>query len=124
MLFDTKKFSMAALLMLLALPAQAEVGRDAWVDSMSTALPTAFCQSQQYFMQCFKVSQQECVDSATAATRVCLEKNRSKMPAVFTREDGRQWGGVVGGCAGEAYEISLINRRIDSDRCNDPKNWI
>jgi hypothetical protein len=46
------------------------------------------------------------------------------MPAVFTREDGRQWGGVVGGCAGEAYEISLINRRIDSDRCNDAKNWM
>ena len=123
MITMVKRCGLAGGLLLLASSVYAEVSRDAWIESMKTALPTAFCQSHQYFRQCFQVTQQECVDTASAAALSCLERNKSQMPAVFTREDGRQWGGVVGGCAGSAYELTLSKKRISSDLCNDENNW-
>ena len=102
----------------------AEVSKEAWINSMSTALPTAFCQTNQYFRQCFNVSQTECEETAMSATRVCLKKYKDKIPDTLTQpKDGTYWGRIVGRCAGEAYEITLLKKRISNQRCNDPNSW-
>lgn len=101
-----------------------EVSKEAWIDSMSTALPTALCQADQYFRQCFDVSQAECEETAMSATRVCLQKYKDKIPNTLVQpKDGTYWGRIVGSCAGEAYELTLRKKRINDKRCNDPNNW-
>ena len=110
----------------LPLYAQAvEVNKTDWVNSMTTALPTTFCNSSQYFRQCFSVSAQECEETATSATRVCLNKSINDIPNILIQpKDGTHWGSIVGKCAGEAYEISLIKKRINNPKCNDISNWL
>jgi len=100
------------------------VSKEAWIDSMSTALPTAFCQPDQYFRQCFDVAQTECEESAMSASRVCLQKYKDKIPNTLTQpKDGAYWERIVGSCAGEAYEMTLRKKRISDRRCSDPNNW-
>ncbi len=101
-----------------------EVSKDVWIDRMSTALPTAFCQRDQYFRQCFDVSQTECEETAMSASRVCLQKYKDQIPDIFIQpKDGTYWGRIIGSCAGEAYEMTLLKKRISNKRCNDPNNW-
>ncbi|MFO8052734.1 MAG: hypothetical protein R6U54_02075 [Candidatus Omnitrophota bacterium] len=101
-----------------------EVPKDSWVDSVSTALPTAFCQSHQYFRQCFKISQVECEETATSATRVCINKFKDKIPNVLQQpEDGNYWGSIIGKCTGETLETTLIKKRISNPKCDNPDNW-
>lgn len=112
------------LLLISASANSAEVSKEAWINSMSTALPTAFCQADQYFRQCFDVSQVECGETAISATRVCLQKYQDKIPDTLTQpKDGTYWGRIIGSCAGEAYEIALRKKRINNQKCNDPNNW-
>ena len=88
------------LLFVLLISASAnsqEVSKEAWISSMSTVLPTVFCQSGQYFRQCFDVSQGECEETAMSATRVCLQKYKDKIPDTLTQpKDGSYWGTIIG----------------------------
>ena len=115
------------LALFVALPSTAgaaEVAKAVWMDSMSTALPTMFCEQSMYFRQCFKVTAAECEATAASATRICLAKSQAQIPDVLMQpKDGTQWGTVVGQCAGEAYEITLVKKRVSTDRCNDPAHW-
>ncbi len=101
-----------------------EVSKEAWLEGMSTALPAAFCNSSMYFRQCFEISQEECEDMAASTTRICLKKYQDQLPKVLVQpQDGTRWGQAVGACAGEAFEVALIKKRINSDRCNNVDNW-
>ena len=116
---------LVAFLFCMATPANAgEVSKEVWINAMSTALPTAFCQSHQYFRQCFEVTAIECEDTASSAARICLERYKDTIPNVLNQpKDGNYWGRIIGTCAGETYEITLQKRRISSKKCNDPANW-
>ncbi len=101
-----------------------EVSKDDWINGMSTALPAYFCKADQYFRQCFKVTQIECEKTALSTTRICLAQNKDKIPTRLRQpEDGTQWGTVIGSCAGSAYEIALQKKRISNSKCNNPNNW-
>lgn len=120
------KIKLIALIALLSpLSSNAvEVSKTDWYNSMSTALPTAFCNSNQYFRQCFSVSAQECEETAASATRVCLNKNDNDIPSILVQpKDGTHWGTVIGRCTGEAYEITLAKKRINNAKCNNVSNW-
>ena len=124
---DSMRWGILVVIFVVLISATAnpgEVSKEAWIDSMSTALPTAFCQPDQYFRQCFDVSQTECEETAMSATRVCLQKYKDKIPNTLTQpKDGAYWGRIVGSCAGEAYEMTLLKKRISNKRCNDLNNW-
>jgi hypothetical protein len=101
-----------------------EVSKDDWISGMSTALPAYFCKADQYFRQCFKVTQTECEETALSSTRICLAQNKDKIPARLKQpEDGAQWGNEIGSCAGSTYEITLQKKRISNVKCNNPDNW-
>ena len=105
-------------------PYALEVTKDDWVRAMSTALPTAFCNPQQYFRQCFTVSAQECEETAATATRVCLNSYKDKLPQILHQpQDGTHWGTIIGRCAGEAYGITFTKKFINNARCNDVTQW-
>lgn len=101
-----------------------EVSKSDWFNGMSTALPTAFCNSKQYFRQCFNISAQECEETAASATRICLNKYKSEIPNILVQpKDGTHWGEIIGKCAGTAYGIALVKKTIDNAKCNDIKKW-
>lgn len=108
-----------------ALPAYAvEVGKADWIDAMTTALPTAFCNSGQYFRQCFKVSAQQCEETAASATRICINKFRSEIPEVLQQpKDGTYWGTKIGSCAGVGYEAALRKLQIKNEKCSNADYW-
>ena len=101
-----------------------EVSKEAWINSMSTILPTAFCQSKQFFRQCYEVTQAECEETAASATRICLGKYKEQIPDVLNQpKDGIYWGKIIGRCAGKAYSITLQEKFKKTKECNDPANW-
>ena len=114
-------------LFLLTLPFSTnalEVSKKSWIEGMTSALPTAFCNSSQYFRQCFHITAIECEETALSATRICIKENEDKIPDTLVQpEDGRKWGTKIGSCAGKAYELSLIKKRINNARCNNASNW-
>ena len=122
------RFFMAFIILLMASAVSAQestISKQQWLTYMQEKLPAAFCEGKQYFRQCFRVAESECLRVASNATRVCLGSNQDKIPNVLVQpRDGSHWGGIVGECAGNAYEASLLEKRIDSEKCNDVKNWI
>ena len=109
----------------LAFAQETTISKQAWINGMQEKLPVAFCQEKQYFRQCFTVSEGECLRVASNATRVCLGNKQDQFPDVLVQpKDGSHWGGIVGECAGNAYEAALLEKRINSDKCNDVNNWI
>lgn len=110
------------LLMLIASTSFAnEVSKNDWIKGISTALPIHFCKSDQYFRQCFNVTQIECEETALSTVRICLSQNKDSIPARLRQpEDGTKWGNIIGSCAGSAYEITLQKNHINNSKCN---NW-
>jgi len=51
-------------------------------------------------------------------------KNRDKIPNTLIQpKDGTHWGTIIGVCAGEAYELALIKKRISNKKCDNGENW-
>jgi len=91
---------------------------------MQSVLPSIFCKDKSYFRECFKVTARECEDEAIRVTRVCLQSKKTDIEANLKKDGGKAWGEKVGECAGQAYEISLKDKRTDTPKCNDIANWL
>src|SRR5512139_2364684 len=109
----------ALLCLLAAAPARAvEVAKAEWVETMKTALPTAFCVEGTPFRTCFKVTQEECEDAAASAVRLCLKKFQSQIPAKLKQpQDGEKWGQKVGECTGSSYAAALNKKKLNTKEC-------
>ena len=100
---------------------QVQVESEAWMAGMEESLPAYFCQSDQYFMQCFNVTQDECTSVTKQETRRCLDELAEQIPAVLEMpHEGRKWGTDVGRCAGSAYDRVMAEQRRNEPRCNGP----
>ena len=103
--------------------AETVVTKSAWMEMMKTALPNAFCSGKginRYFRECFKVTEDECIEEALRAVKVCFASIVDQIPEQLHQpDDGTSWGTKLGACAGRGYEISLISRRIDTADCKD-----
>lgn len=87
---------LAGCILAACVPAAAqEISKPAWIEHMKTALPVA-----------------------ASATRVCLNKFAHQFPENFRQpDDGSHWGGIVGECAGNAYESALRDNLLKSQEC-------
>lgn len=104
-----------------ATQAQNQVTAEAWTVGMMETLPDFFCQDDQYFMQCFEVTQSECQTVARQEAQRCLAEFADQLPARLTMpNDGREWGTEVGRCAGIGYDLQLAKRKLAAPRCNAP----
>jgi len=112
-------------LLIVSLPAYStEINKEDWMKEMTTLLPVIFCQSDQYFRQCFNVSAEKCEEAAASATRVCMGKYADQIPEILVQpKDGTHWGTELGNCAGVAYEYALVKQRKSEDICNDASHW-
>ncbi len=122
-----RKTLFSIIVVILLTPAMAgaqEVSKAYWIEAMQTALPTALCKSQQYFRQCFDISAVECEETAASATRICIGKVKNEIPEMLQQpNDGMRWGAKIGQCAGESFELVLIKKWKNTERCNNIENW-
>lgn len=119
----------AALFLSAAAAKQAEaesaVTKSAWLEAMKTAIPNAFCSGKglsRYFRECFKVTEDQCIEEALRAVKVCILSMTDQMPdELHSPDDGRTWGRKLGACAGTGFEIALklTGSHIDSADCKD-----
>jgi len=113
-----------ALLLLCTQVHAVEIDKTDWVSHMMTVVPVSFCQSDQYFRQCFDVTSEQCEETMTSATRVCLSNHESDIPDRLAQPDeGRHWGTVVGKCVGETYVATLASKHNSKAICFDPTHW-
>lgn len=114
---------LAALILLIAasapLAAQNQLDAQTWMEGMVNTLPNFFCQDDQYFMQCFEVSLDECREVTSRQTRRCVGELGDQIPTVLNMpDDGRKWGTEVGRCAGIGYDLELVERKSTTPACN------
>ncbi len=87
-------------------------------------LPTDLCKSEQYFRACFQVTEERCKQVVTEELDKCVTIHAATLPLVRDGQTGAAAGRVLGQCAGTAYDVRLIGKRIQSKRCNDPSQWV
>lgn len=75
-----------------------EVSKKDWMTSMQTLLPGHFCESSQYFRQCFDVSEAQCTETAASTTKACLTTFEPQMPDTLYQPSGWYKLGAEGGC--------------------------
>ncbi|WP_455375469.1 hypothetical protein [Kaarinaea lacus] len=101
-----------------------EVSKDYWVDTMKTALPTAFCQSMHFFRQCFDVNEDQCIETASLATKICIHKYITQIPDTLNQpKDGAKWSNIIGQCVGENYFATLSRIYKESQECDEMNFW-
>ena len=101
-----------------------EVSKNFWVESMRTALPRTFCQSMEFFRECFDVNEDQCIEAASLATKICLHKYINQIPdSLIQPKDGAKWGNIIGQCAGENYHQTLSRMFKNTKECNDMDYW-
>jgi hypothetical protein len=111
---------------LLVLVIACSPSKQQFIEQFEPATVALFCQPDQYFRQCFEVTEGECRELAKRTIRGCIERFEPTMPERFDSQSGEQVGRAIGECAGRDYENTLAqrNKRISSARCNDPAVWI
>jgi len=111
----------------LALPSTGkadEVSKDLWVEGMKAALPNALCQSMEFFRKCFDVDEDQCIEAASLATRICIHKYVNQIPETLIQpKDGAKWANIIGQCAGENYHQTLGRLFKDNSECTEIDYW-
>ena len=101
-----------------------EVSKEYWKDSMSTALPKAFCESIHFFRQCFDVNEVQCFETASLATKICLHKYINQIPDTLNQpKDGAKWSNIIGQCAGENFYATLQRKYKATAECDAINHW-
>jgi hypothetical protein len=96
----------------------AETPRDKWIGRMQSALPTALCAKGTAIRTCFSLTDEECEQSMSSATRVCIGNMINQIPETLRPDQGRSFGGNIGSCAAETYANVNRARYAPSDACD------
>ena len=75
---------------------ECRIDKKAWAELMTTALPAAFCKADSVFMQCYEMTQAQCLEATLPAAQQCIDE--TALPDSWTKGDGRKWGAVIGSC--------------------------
>jgi len=101
-----------------------EVSKDFWMDAMKSELPKTFCQSMEFFRECFDVSEDQCIEAASLATKICMHQYINQIPDTLVQpKDGAKWSNIIGQCAGENYHQTLNRMFKNTKECNEIDYW-
>ena len=112
---------MIALPLLLAFsPVGFAVDAKAWVETLHQELPLRLCAPKQYFVNCFNVTEPECVVTTTLLVEGCLNGIKDDLPKTLDEKDSAHWGGLVARCTADLYDKFMHEKRRESPECNLP----
>jgi len=101
-----------------------EVSKEIWEEAMKRQLPVTFCQSMEFFRQCFEVNDDQCIEAVSLAARICMHKYTNRIPDVLQQpNDGAKWGNIVGQCVGENYFETMSRKYKDTPECTEMNHW-
>ncbi len=101
-----------------------EVSKSDWIAYMKSALPSAFCQDEQYYKQCYEVSHSKCILTAGAAVDACIDQEEKNLRDVIDSSAGQKWGTILGECTGKLFDKELADKRLKTQKCYSPTNWL
>ena len=120
--------TLLSLLTIIALASPALTGcaqkmsQDEWLSKFQPAFTVRVCESG-YLQECFGFSTEKCETTVASATRVCFAELRGEMPDDMSGSGGH-WGQKVGSYADVAFDAGFHDRKVDSEKCNDPNAWL
>jgi Asp-tRNA(Asn)/Glu-tRNA(Gln) amidotransferase B subunit len=92
--------------------------KKSWVDNVEKTLPTLLCDKNQYFVQCFQVTENECVDFTKLLVRACLNNVSLALPQQMNNQQGEYWGQMVGRCTYDLYTKYMQEKKRQTPNCN------
>jgi hypothetical protein len=106
---------------LFSLSYAADLTQDQWVSFMVRNLPSVFCQPGQFYIDCYEVTKEECVDAASSATEACIDNRLQELPEIFTYKESRHWGSIIEKCVDQEYSSTYIDQKKDTEECKEVK---
>jgi hypothetical protein len=103
-----------------------DVPKKEWLESMKSLLPALLCKKTGYFRHCFRVDEDECLEEALRATKICLLKSGDDIPETLHQpSDGAKWGKEAGACTGGTLELALTTEKKKKalKKCDDSSKW-
>ncbi|MBS0290217.1 MAG: hypothetical protein JSS07_09320 [Proteobacteria bacterium] len=92
-----------------------------WMVNIEQTLPGLLCDSKHYFVTCFKITQQECVDFTQLLVHGCLSNVAVGLPAHLDKAQGEYWGQMIGKCSYDLYEKFMKSKKLNKENCQDTK---
>lgn len=92
-----------------------------WQEQMQAGLPSEFCKSDQYFMQCFELTKQECLDFSHLFVQACINNVTVGIPESVDREQAVHWGRMIGRCSADLFEKFLQKKKKSTKECKEIK---
>ena len=100
------------------------ISKSDWITYVQKALPGVICQSDQYFRQCFNVSDNNCLQVARKASLDCLSNEAPNIPKILDFIVGEQWGNIIETCVGGEYEERFSDKKSKAPQCSNSSYWI
>lgn len=97
-----------------------DIDKYAWMSRMKNKLPSVLCYKNQYFMKCFNVQPQQCLNFTSIFLSACLDKAIDKIPSTLKVEDQKHWGQVMGHCTYDLYTTIMADLQKDLPECQTP----
>ncbi|MBS0285880.1 MAG: hypothetical protein JSR17_00770 [Proteobacteria bacterium] len=88
-----------------------------WMQNIEQTLPGLLCDSKKYFVDCFSVTQEECVDFTKLIVHACLSNIQVALPQEIEKSQGEYWGQMVGKCSYDLYEKFMQSKKLPKPGC-------
>ncbi|MGE3317867.1 MAG: hypothetical protein AB7I18_01115 [Candidatus Berkiella sp.] len=98
-----------------------KIGRKVWMENMQNNLPKILCQKEQYFMSCFTISAEECIDFNKLFVQACLNNAAVGLPAELNPQERDHWGAIIGRCTLDLYEKFMHSKKLAKPECQEVK---
>ena len=102
-------------------PLPQSISKQQWQDHIQTNLPPELCKQDQYFIQCFETTTQECVDFTRVLVQACLSNVLVGLPESLDKEKGAHWGQLIARCSYDLYDKFMQKKKKSTQACQNVK---
>lgn len=101
-----------------------QVDKERWMEAMQRDLPVTFCKSMEFFQQCFDINEEQCLQAASLASRLCLHSYETRIPDILQQPgEGARWSNIVGQCVGENFFETMKRKYKNTTECEQMNFW-
>lgn len=86
------------------------------IDEVNIKSQELLCDGKESLHKCFKISPQECSQTASISADICLSMLADEMPEYFVRSDVQYWDKKIGFCLAETA-VNLVSEKLDTTKC-------
>lgn len=98
------------------------VSNEEWMTMMSRDLPSAFCDSREYYGFCFDTDKDTCGLAVQRIASKCYKK--ISIPRnIRLSTQGIDLGQWLGRCVGGEYEKQMSGKRKNNTVCKESRQW-